>query len=182
MLIDCHQLGCGMQEERTAVCRTCLPAAGCRSGAAAPSPLPDAPAHPAPTRCCAGDPLGRMKVSQQAVVQRDCMVWQAALDHRCGGSAWGGWRGTGLPELCRIRRWGAACMRHLRACTPAHTHTPASLLLRPHGLQGAHPAGAERRLHKGEHALHRRLHHRAVRSLPPRQRRQPCMTHHHSGV
>lgn len=28
-------------------------------------------------------------------------------------------------------------------------------------VQGAHPASAERRVHAGEHALHRRLHHRA---------------------
>lgn len=30
----------------------------------------------------AGDPLGRLQVSQEAVVRRDEMVWQAALDHK----------------------------------------------------------------------------------------------------
>lgn len=30
----------------------------------------------------AGDPLGRLQVSQEAVVRRDEMVWQVALDHK----------------------------------------------------------------------------------------------------
>ncbi|KAI7842582.1 hypothetical protein COHA_003686 [Chlorella ohadii] len=45
---------------------------------------PDLIIYNAGTDILAGDPLGRLQVSQEAVVRRDEMVWQAALDHRQG--------------------------------------------------------------------------------------------------